>query len=217
MDIGALFDWDGVVIDSSAAHEESWERLSAEENLPLFEGHFKLGFGRKNAYIIPNLLKWSEDPAEIKRLSLRKEALYRDIIAEKGLEALPGVFELLKFLRDQDIPCCVGTSSDRLNIETSFELLGLGEYFVDIVSSEDVSHGKPDPEVFLLAANKVDRRPERCVVFEDALYGIEAGLRGGMKVVAVATTNPIEALDEAHMAVNRLTDLDYGKLLALFD
>lgn len=217
MDIGALFDWDGVVIDSSAAHEESWERLSAEEGLPLFEGHFKLGFGRKNAFIIPNLLKWTDDPAEVKRLSLRKEALYRDIIAEKGLEALPGVRDLLKFLQDQGIPCCVGTSSDRLNIETSFELLGLGEYFVDIVSSEDVSHGKPDPEVFLLAANKVDRRPERCVVFEDALYGIEAGLKGGMKVVAVATTNPIDALHEAHIAVDRLTDLDYGQLLGLFD
>ncbi len=217
MDIGALFDWDGVVIDSSAAHEESWERLAAEEDLPLFEGHFKKTFGMKNAIIIPNILKWTNDPAEVKRLSLRKEELYREVIQETGIEALPGVHDLLKFLQDQEIPCCVGTSTDRINVETIMDVIGVREYFAGIVSSEDVSHGKPDPEVFLLAANKIDRRPERCLVFEDAHHGVEAGLKGGMKICAVATTHPAEEFTDAHMVVNRLSDLDYGKLLALFD
>ena len=68
MDIGAIFDWDGVIIDSSAAHERSWDILAAEEKLPLFPGHFKMGFGRKNQFIIPQILKWSQDPQEIARL-----------------------------------------------------------------------------------------------------------------------------------------------------
>jgi len=160
--IGAIFDWDGVIIDSSAAHEGSWERLAEEENLPLFEGHFKKGFGRKNAVIIPEIYKWADDPAEIKRLSDRKEALYRLILKENGINALPGVFELLDFFREKEIPCVVGTSTDRLNVETIIDELKLRNYFQDIVSSEDVSHGKPDPEVFLKAAEKIGRAPQHC-------------------------------------------------------
>ncbi|WOO41954.1 HAD family phosphatase [Rubellicoccus peritrichatus] len=217
MNIGAIFDWDGVVIDSSTAHEQSWERLSEEENLPLFEGHFKAGFGRKNAIIIPTILKWTEEPTEIKRLSNRKEALYREIIKEDGIDALPGIHDLLTFLNQKGIPCVVGTSTDRINVETIMDALGVRVFFQDIVSSEDVSHGKPDPEVFLKAAGKIDRAPERCLVFEDAHYGIEAGLRGGMKVVGVATTHPIEDLHQADMAVHRLNELDFEKMLEMFN
>lgn len=216
MDIGAIFDWDGIVIDSSLAHEESWELLAAEENLPLFEGHFKLGFGRKNQWIIPNLLKWSEDPAEIERLGYRKEELYREIIRGRGIEALPGVRELLAFFKEKGIPCVVGSSTPRINVETIMDALGVREYFSGICAAEDVTRGKPDPEVFLKAAAKIDRKPERCVVFEDAHYGIEAALAGGMKAVAVGTTHPLDSFTGADIKVHRLSDLDYKQLLALF-
>ncbi|WP_309400558.1 HAD family hydrolase [Cerasicoccus maritimus] len=215
MNIGAIFDWDGVVIDSSAAHERSWELLAAERNLFLPEDHFKKGFGRKNQFIIPNLLDWTHDHEEIEELSFRKEELYREIIKKEGIDALPGIKELLKFLHEQGVPCVVGTSTPRINVETIMDVLGVREYFQDIVSAEDVTHGKPDPEVFLLAASKIGREPASCLVFEDAHYGIEAGLRGSMKVVAVATTHPIEDLHEAHMAVHRLSNLNYEAMLDL--
>lgn len=215
--VGAIFDWDGVIIDSSGAHEESWERLAAEEGLPLFDGHFKKGFGRKNAVIIPEILQWTNEPSEITRLSDRKEALYRDVVRESCIEALPGVHDLLAYLQERCIPCCVGTSTDRLNVETIMDVIGVRAFFADIVSAEDVSHGKPDPEVFLKAAEKIDRPPERCFVFEDAHHGIEAGLRGGMKVIAVATTHPLSELSAADMAVERLSHLDYEAMLALFN
>ncbi|GHC00562.1 HAD family hydrolase [Cerasicoccus arenae] len=217
MNIGAIFDWDGVVIDSSAAHERSWELLAEEKGLFLPEDHFKKGFGRKNQFIIPNLLDWAHQPEEIEALSYRKEELYREIIKEKGIEALPGVRELLQFFKEKKIPCVVGTSTPRINAETIMDVIGVREYFVDITSAEDVNHGKPDPEVFLIAARKINREPARCLVFEDAHYGIEAGLRGGMKVVAVATTHPISDLHEAHMRVNRLSDLNYDAMLALVE
>src|SRR5687767_9161436 len=88
---GAIFDWDGVIIDSRAHHEESWKRLAAEMHLPLPEGHFLKGFGRKNEVIIPDILGWSHDLETVHEISLRKEALYREVVGEWGLVALPGV------------------------------------------------------------------------------------------------------------------------------
>jgi HAD superfamily hydrolase (TIGR01509 family) len=214
---GAIFDWDGVVIDSSSHHEESWERLAREIGKPLPEGHFKLGFGRKNEFIIPELLNWSHDPAAIARLSLRKEALYRDVVKERGLEPLPGVKEWLQQLVGAGIPCVVGSSTHRLNIETSLEIIHLAGFFADIVSSEDVNHGKPAPDVFLKAAAKISREPRFCVVFEDAHVGIQAARNAGMKVVGVATTHPLADLGEADIAVERLDQLDINRIDAWFD
>ena len=210
--IGAIFDWDGVIIDSSSHHEESWERLAKETGYQLPAGHFKKGFGMKNEFIIPNLLHWTSDPAEVNRLSLRKETLYREIVVEWGLKPLPGVVAWLDQLRDAGISCAIGSSTHRLNIETGLALIGLRDRFHAIITAEDVAHGKPDPEVFLKAAGRVGVAPERSVVFEDALVGIEAAHRGGMKVVAVATTNSIDLLKDADLAVHRLDELTIERL-----
>jgi HAD superfamily hydrolase (TIGR01509 family) len=205
---GILFDWDGVIIDSATQHEESWERLAAEERKLLPADHFKRGFGRKNEWIIPNLLGWTADVAEVGRLSLRKEALYRDIIVERGLQALPGVQVFLERLRAEQVPCCIGSSTHRENIETILGVLDWPDYFADMVTAEDVSHGKPHPEVFLKAAAKIKKQPKDCIVFEDAHAGIEAARAGGMKVVGVATTHPLSALEEnVDRVVHQLDEL----------
>ena len=212
----ALFDWDGVIIDSSAQHEESWERLSREIAKPLPLGHFKKSFGRKNEYIIPEMLGWANEVDEIHRLSLRKEALYRVVVAERGVEALPGVRTWLDRLRTAGVPCAIGSSTHRANIDMSLELLGIGDFFQAIVTAEDVKHGKPAPEVFLTGAARLGCLPERCVVFEDAHVGIEAARAGGMKVVGVATTHPIEELGAADVAVRRLDELEVAQLAQWF-
>lgn len=212
----AIFDWDGVVIDSSQHHEESWERLAKETGRHLPTNHFKKGFGMKNEVIIPQLLQWTEDPEKIHELSLRKEALYREVVVEWGIEALPGVKELLDALALAGIPRVIGSSTHRANIETSLNLLGLREAFTAITTAEDVSHGKPDPEVFLKCAEKAGAEPKASVVFEDALVGIEAGHRAGMKVVAVATTNDADIISHADLTVHRLTEVDLDSLEALF-
>ena len=216
MNLGALFDWDGVVIDSSDQHERSWERVAEEIGKPLPADHFVRGFGMKNQLIIPDILEWTADPVEIHRISLRKEALYREIIAEEGITPLPGVVELLELLGDHEVPCAVGSSTHRENIETIFDAIGLRHRFQAVVTAEDVRHGKPDPEVFLKSAERIGRDPARCVVFEDAHVGIEAGLAAGAKVIAVATTNPISALDRATAAVASLEAVDWGLFSGLF-
>jgi len=209
---GAIFDWDGVIIDSSRHHEESWERLSREVAKPLPPGHFKRGFGMKNEFIIPQLLAWTSDAGEIKSLSLRKEALYREVVQELGLQPLPGVETWLRKLADARISCVVGSSTHRANIELALELIHLRDYFSAVVSSEDVTHGKPHPDVFLKAAEKIGCKPGCCVVFEDAHVGIQAARNAGMKVVAVATTNPIAELNEADLAVTRLDELTIERI-----
>jgi beta-phosphoglucomutase family hydrolase len=215
MKLGAIFDWDGVIVDSSSHHEESWERLAEESGLTLPEGHFRKGFGMKNEFIIPNLLNWSNRAPEILQLSLRKEELYREILLEWGIRPLPGVVEWLTALRERGVRCAIGSSTHRLNIHTILTVLGFEDWFAAIVTAEDVSHGKPDPEVFLTAAKQIEIDPIHCVVFEDAFVGIEAAHRGGMKVVAVATTNSIETLQAADLAVHRLDELSVDQVAAL--
>ena len=206
----AIFDWDGVIVDSSFAHERSWELLAAEERLTLPEGHFKKGFGRKNEFIIPHLLGWASEPAEVKRLADRKEEFYREIVKASALEPLPGVRALLEDLRRAGIPCAVGSSTHRANIDLAMDRLGLREFFSGIVTSENVKNGKPAPDVFLLAAAGVGCAPGRGVVFEDALAGVEAGLAGGFPVIAVATTNTSDVLATARPTkiVHRLTEVN---------
>ncbi|MDB5106770.1 MAG: glycoprotease [Fibrobacteres bacterium] len=214
--LGAIFDWDGVIIDSSRHHEESWNRLARETGRVLPEGHFLKGFGMKNEAIIPGILAWTRDPAEIRSLSLRKEELYRDIIREWGIEPLPGIRTFLERLQSAAIPRVIGSSTHRLNITASLDILGLAGFFTAIVSAEDVTAGKPDPQVFLLAAGKISREPSRCCVFEDAPMGIDAALAGGMKAVGVAGTHGNATLSKAHRVVKRLDELEVRDLEALF-
>jgi HAD superfamily hydrolase (TIGR01509 family) len=216
MELGALFDWDGVIIDSSLQHEESWEMLAAEAGKPLDPDHFLRGFGMKNQVIIPEILGWTDDPDEIQRYSLRKEYLYREIVKARGIDPLPGVLGVLRMLAEQGIPCSVASSTHRENIETILDVIGVRPYFQAVVTAEDVSRGKPDPEVFLKAAGKIGRDPQCCVVFEDAHVGIEAGLAAGARVVAVATTNAIESLGSADLAVASLEHVTWPVFRGLF-
>lgn len=217
---GVLFDWDGVVIDSSSEHERAWELLASERGLPLPQGHFKAGFGKKNEVIIP-MLGWAHDSHAVRELADRKEELYRSLVAANGVRILPGARELLLALKEEGIPRSVASSTPKENLNALFAATGLGALFDAVVCGDDVSHGKPDPEVFLKAASLLGLPPARCIVIEDAFPGIEAGRSGGMRVIGVATTHSLAAL-QAHggcaLAVGSLSGLTpriLGDLLPL--
>ncbi len=213
--VGAIFDWDGVIIDSGKLHEASWHRLAAELGTRIAPGSFIRGFGMKSARIIEEIHRWARDPAEIARLTDRKEALYREIVAQSEIAPLPGVAEWLQRLQEAGVPCAVASSTQRANIEAVLERIGLEEAFRVIISAEDVKQGKPDPEVFQKAAAQLELPAERCVVFEDAYVGIEAAHAAGMKVVAVTTTHPVEELAAADVVVRRLDQLSVEQLSQL--
>jgi beta-phosphoglucomutase family hydrolase len=215
MPLGVIFDWDGVILDSHAAHKRAWERLAAKLGKPIPENHMELGFGKRNETIIPEILHWADDPAEIARLGNEKEELYREVLASTGITPLPGVVPFLQRLKDAGIPCAIGTSTSRLNVEVALEAMGLGAYFAAMSCAEDVTRGKPAPDVFLLAAERIGRAPQDCVVFEDAPFGLEAAKTGGMAAVGVLSSHPAEHLPLADRHVNRLDELSLDDLHAL--
>lgn len=212
---GAIFDWDGVVIDSARLHEESWHRLAAELGTTIAPKSFLRGFGMKSARIIEEIHRWATEPEEIARLTNRKEALYREIVGEAEIAPLPGVVEWLHRLHEASVPCAVASSTQRANIDAVLARIGLQEAFREIVSAEDVVHGKPHPEVFEKAADRLGLTSGRCVVFEDAHVGIEAAHAAGMKVVAVTTTHPAGELAAADLIVRRLDELTIAQVASL--
>ncbi|NLT69281.1 MAG: HAD family phosphatase [Verrucomicrobiaceae bacterium] len=221
-DIGVVFDLDGVIIDSHDQHERSWFQLAAEIDKPLTKEQFKESFGMRNVMCIPHVFHWTapEDHEEIARLGDRKEELYRDLLRADGIAPLPGVVALLQSLSDAGVPFSLGSSTSRKNIAACFSATGLDRFFGPrYTGAEDVTRGKPFPDVFLEAAATIDRRPAACLVVEDAHVGVEAGLAAGMKVLAVTTTHPRESFAGLEIAriVDSLTEIDAATVLALLD
>jgi len=210
-----IFDWDGVIVESSDAHRKSWELLAAEEGRSLPPDHFQQGFGMKNPEIIRDLLKWTDNAIDIERLSRRKEELYRRIIREQGLRLVPGAVHLLAELQAKSVPMAIASSTERKNITLIMRLYLPRIWFPVLVTAEDVKRSKPEPDVFLTASHRLGVPPESCVVVEDAPAGIAAARRAGMKAVAVATTRPAEMLADADMIVPDLTALDTQVLARL--
>jgi len=196
-ELGFIFDWDGVVVDSSALHEKSWMALGQEIGLPLPPNHFKQGFGKRNEIIIAEILKWTEDGQQIKLWGDRKEELYREFAKETGIQMLTGIKDFLQEMQRHQIPAVIGTSTGKENIALAFEQLGIGNFFIGAICSEDVTRGKPDPEVFLKAAKLLQLPPAQCVVFEDSTHGIKAARAGGMKAVAIRTSQTATDLFQA--------------------
>ena len=218
-ELGAIFDWDGVIIDSHDPHELSWFRLAGELGKEMTHELFTTSFGMRNADVLTGLLQWAApgDEEAVRRLGDRKEVLYREILQEQGIEPLPGVRSWLNILREAGVPCAIGTSTPVENVDAVMRLTGLGDsWFSGICAADDVQHGKPAPDVFLGAARRIRRAPECCVVFEDAPVGIEAGRRAGMKVVAVATTHPADTLTKADWVVRSLEEVTLEGILGLW-
>ena len=154
-----------------------------------------------------DMLGWSRDLEEIDRLSRRKEELYREVVEEWGIDPLPGVRPWLERLAEGGIPCGIGSSTEAKNVEVGLKKLGLGNFFQTAVTAEHVQRGKPAPDVFLEVSRRLKTEPARCVVFEDAPAGVEAGRAAGMKVVGVTTTHPGGHLEGVFRAVTRLDEL----------
>jgi beta-phosphoglucomutase family hydrolase len=215
-----IFDFDGVVIDSHSAHERSWFMLAEEIGQSLSSEQFTATFGQRNETILP-LLGWAaaDDTQKIKELGDRKEVLYREILAKEGIDPLPGVLGLLKALKAAGIPTSVGTSAQLKNVECVFGLTGMADLFTAVASSEDVTRGKPDPEVFLKAAAKLGIEPTNCIVIEDAHVGLRAALSAGMKAVGVTTTHSRESLatENPHRIVDSLAELSPENLALLWE
>ncbi len=193
----AIFDWDGVVVDSSRLHVLSWVRLAELEGKHLPETERLGSLGLKSQAVVSDLFGWTQDPCEVERITLRKEQIFREMTREHGIDSQPGVLDFLKGLQKLRVPAAVGSSAPRLNVDACMEALGANGLFAAVVSGDDVVHGKPAPDIFLKAAGHLGRGPAECVVFEDATAGVKAAKNAGMRVVGVLTTHERNDLPDA--------------------
>ena len=213
-----IWDVDGTMVDTAELHYQAWCVLAKEIAKPFTRADFTGTFGWRNPEIIPKL--WGiHDVAEVAALGDRKELYYRSE-AMKGVALLPGVRALMEALSAAGFRQGIGSSAPRHNIELILQKTQVGPHIQAITSMEDTQRGKPDPQVFLLAARKLGVEPARCVVIEDAPVGVMAAKAGGMRCVAVtfAAHHPVEKLRDAGADVvvetlDNVTVADLAKLL----
>jgi len=193
-----VWDVDGTLVDTAELHFQAWVELCRELGHDFTRADFAATFGRRNPEIIRHLFGERFSDREIEQIGEKKEVLYR-AAARAGVELLPGARPLLQGLHEAGFRQAIGSSAPRANIDLILELTGSGRFFQAVSSSEDTQRGKPDPQVFLVAARKLGIAPQRCVVIEDAVAGVEAARAGGMKCVAVTFVghHPLEKLKAA--------------------
>ena len=187
-----LWDLDGTLVDSEEFHWLSWRDTMRGEGIELSYEQFLASFGQRNDRILGGWLPGA-DPARVRRIGDEKEAEYRRLVEAHGLKPLPGAREWLVALRDAGWRQSIASSAPGENVVTMLRVLGLESHLDAIVSAEDVTVGKPDPQVFLKAAEKLSVAPAHCVVVEDAAAGVEAGRRGGMRTIGVTRNGTLEA------------------------
>ena len=208
-----LWDMDGTLVDSEEFHWLSWRDTMAAEGVPISHDQFVVTFGQRNDSILPRWLGVDATPDRIQRVGDAKEELYRRLVHESGLAPLPGAAEWVRRLQQENWRQAVASSAPRANLDVVLEVIGLKDCFQAIVSAEDVTAGKPDPQVFPTAASRLGVPPSQCVVVEDAAAGVEAARRAGMRSIGVSR----KASLAANIAVSSLIELApdvFVKLLA---
>ncbi len=205
--LGVIFDMDGVLVDSYWAHLKSWQIVAAQEGRSITEQEFAASFGRTSREIIASWPNVHYTETQIADLDHRKEAVFRQLLAAQ-FTPMPGVHQMLQRLAEAGFRLAVGSSGPPENVELVLERLGWRDRFAAVVHGMDVRRGKPEPEVFLLAAQRAGLRPADCVVVEDAPLGIEAAHRAGMKAIGlVSTGRTAQQLAAADLVVHHLEEI----------
>lgn len=209
-----IFDLDGVIVSTDDYHYRAWKKISDEEGI-YFDREINerlRGVSRMESLEII-LEKSNKEYSEEEKLSFaeRKNSLYRNLLEElTSKDILPGVMNLLESLKNKGIKIAIGSSSK--NTKFILNKIGLNDYFDAISDGTEIKNSKPDPEVFLLAAEKLSIEPKDCLVVEDADAGVEAGLDGGMKVLAVgyAASN-----EKANLRMKSLEEFEYENIVTI--
>jgi beta-phosphoglucomutase family hydrolase len=208
-----LWDMDGTLVDSAAFHWQAWRDTMAREGHPITREQFLASFGQRNDSILRDWLGSTTTSETIERIGDAKETIYRQHVREQGIQPLAGVSEWLHRLHEQGWKQAIASAAPRKNVETILEALHSADCFEAIVSAEDVHRGKPDPEVFLVAAQKLGVPPTHCIVVEDALHGIEAARAAKMKSIGISRDGKKFPADLMVTALDQLKPDAFERLL----
>lgn len=197
-----IFDLDGTLLDNNSFHCKTWEEYLKNMGKLITEEEFNANLnGRTNKDAVEYIYGRKMDEEESTKYTLEKEALYREIY-KPFIKPVPGLLNFLEILNQKNIPMAIATSGIQPNIDFMFENIPIKHYFKIIVNSSHINNGKPHPEIYLKAASLLNISPKNCLVFEDAVVGINSAKAAGMKVIAVATTQTKEELSIADMIVD---------------
>jgi beta-phosphoglucomutase family hydrolase len=209
-----IFDMDGTLLDNKAFHSAAWMQTISElghEPVDPIEWERQTS-GIPNRTIFADLL--GVNPAEVGDWVDRKDAAYRRL-ADGQIESLPGTREFLRAARTSGVRRAMATGAGQANIRFNLAAMQLEAAFEVVIGADDIEKGKPDPEVFLTAANRLGVSPTNCIVFEDAPLGIEAARRAGMRVVAFTTmlgATELGSIPGVSLVVDDYTELDINTL-----
>ncbi len=208
-----LWDLDGTLLDSEEYHWLSWRDTMASLGHPITRHEFLATFGLRNDEILPRWLGAGATREQIDRISREKEILYRKLLREGGVAPLAGAAEWVRRLQREGWLQAIASSAPRANVDVVLEVLEMASFFQALVSAEDVTAGKPDPQVFLTAAARLDVAPQACIVVEDSPMGIEAARRAGMHCIGVSRNGRLAAADLAVPSLDQLPDHAFTTLL----
>lgn len=214
---GVVFDLDGTLVDNMRFHIEAWVSYGAALGVSITPEDVERKFaGKRNEEILGQLLGRTLGADELERMAGEKEAMYRELYAPH-VAPVEGLIPFLDGLKRRGIRAAVATSAPSQNRVWLLERLGLAKSFERVVGPESVQRGKPFPDIFLAAARALELPPATCVAFEDAVNGVLSAVRAGMRVAALTTMSPAEALREAGaswiLADYRALPEDLAKLL----
>lgn len=216
MTFAIMFDMDGVLIDSNPPHKIALRQFCEKYGHFLTEEQLRTKiYGRTNRDWITGLFG-NISEAQLQQYAEEKEALFRKIY-EPDIQALEGAVEFIKYLHEKGIPKAIATSAPRINVDFVLKHTGLGAYFDTILDESFVTVGKPNPEIYLKTAQALGFAPEKCVVFEDSLAGVEAGKSAGAKVVGITTTHTAEELAHTDLISPNFVGMTIEKLQKLFE
>lgn len=203
-----IFDLDGTLLDNNAFHLESWKQYLRQINREMSDEEYNEKInGRTNRDVVKYLYGENLSEDEIWKYTMEKEALYRELY-KPHIAPVAGLMDLLKQLDKLQVPMAIATSGVQVNIDFMFEHVPIKKFFRKVVDSSYITRGKPNPEIFLKAAEFLQTPPSECLVFEDAVVGVKAAKAAGMKVVAVLTTHSSDELSGSDLIVQ-----DYRELL----
>ena len=208
-----LWDFDGVLADTNEYHFQSWKEILAEIGISFSRQDFQSLFGMSNSQTSRIILGLEQDTQQSLEVSDRKEALYRQMLRGR-ITMNPNLASVLESLKRAGVKMAIASSAPPENLEVVLAELGIASYFQAIVSGDSLP-SKPDPAVFLVAADLIGAPPESCIVVEDSPHGIEAARRAGMKCIAVASTQPVEKLVGADRIIDGVDVLKVEDFLEL--
>jgi len=211
-----IWDMDGVIADTAPFHFQAWQEVFRKRKIPYSREIFQQNFGKRNDIIVRSIVGEGYPESEMEAILVEKEGLFRAKAAGK-IKPIPGAIELIDELREYGVEVALATSSPIENGQFVTRQLGIEDSFDAIVWGREVTEGKPSPQIFLLAAERLQVDPKNCVVIEDAVAGVTAARRAGMKCLAVANSHPAEKLAEADMVVDSLEYVSVADIAGLFN